>query len=323
MKKTCLSAIVLIHFYTYSNAQSPTIEKDAANNITAFTNIVYKIAGQDSLKLDIFLPTTKQVSTNYPVALFITGGAWVTGTKDMEGHILRKKLKYALLNNGFAIVSIEYRYLNDKNHFPQPIEDCKDAVRWVKVHAQNYQLDTANIGLIGESAGAHLALLTAYTNENIWNATPNYPHISTKVKSVVDYYGPTDINKLFKTNASGFTTMLAKLFIGKKFRLRNRLLYQMTLEDFGSNKKKVMEKLNQYSPLTYVTPSVVPTFIAHGNKDKLVPFAQSKKLFQHLLKSNHQTPIIKVKGADHGFVHASEKELDYIVDETIRFLKNQ
>lgn len=313
-----LFLLVAMHCYIFAKAQTSTTEK-----VTAFTNIVYKIANQDTLKLDIFLPASKQNKQNYPVALFITGGAWVTGTKDMESHILRKKLKYGLLNNGFAIVSIEYRYLNDKNHFPQPIEDCKDAVRWVKAHAQNYQLDSANIGLIGESAGAHLALLTAYTNDNNWNTTPNYPNISTKVKSVVDYYGPTDINKLFKTNASGFTILLAKLFIGKKYKLRNRLLYQMTLEDFSSNKKKVIEKLHQYAPLTYATASVVPTFIAHGNKDKLVPFAQSEKLNQQLLKNNHQIPFIKVKGADHGFVHASDAELDHIIDETIRFLKNQ
>ena len=104
-----------------------------------------------------------------------------------------------LLNQNFAVASINYSLLNDSIHFPQPIIDCKDAVRWIKSKAQHYFLDTNNIGLWGSSAGGHLALLSAYYPDEKLQGDTSLQAYSSSVNYVIDQFAPTDLNKLFRT----------------------------------------------------------------------------------------------------------------------------
>ncbi|MBW7892299.1 MAG: alpha/beta hydrolase, partial [Chitinophagaceae bacterium] len=234
MKKFGLLTALLLGIF-YVTAQTGVVSLNRA-----YRDVTYKTTESgESLKLDIFLPESL-TTTTYPVLLYIHGGAWVRGNKNMNEPYFRKALREAALKNGFAVVSINYSLLNDSTRFPAPIADVKDATRWIYAHAAAYHLDTLNIGVLGESAGSHLALLTAYTNDETWEGDKNLEDHASNVNYVINNCGPTDINSLLKTDAGWFTILIAKLFFPKKiFELRNQLILQMTSHHIDDDKKKV------------------------------------------------------------------------------------
>src|SRR5690606_143096 len=110
----------------------------------SFVNVSYKKTPSDSaIMLDIFLPDSNSLK-KYPVLLIIHSGGWVEGDKELETIYYMQRLKSELLKNGFAVISIDYRLVGKNVHLPTPIEDCKDAIRWVRAHSEEYRFDTSN-----------------------------------------------------------------------------------------------------------------------------------------------------------------------------------
>ena len=166
---------------------------------------------------------------------------------------------------------------------------------------------------MGESAGAHLALLLAYSD--VEKKDINF-------KYVLDVFGPTDLNKIFKTRASWFVTTLFKMFKPKIFKLRNDILSYMTLQDITKNKSKVIEKASYYSPINYIDATdTTPVLILHGNKDKIVAYNQSVSLDAKLNKIGTKTELVKVLNGNHGFTTTEKSRLDELVLISSQFIK--
>jgi len=290
----------------------------------SFENVLYKITrNQDSLKLDVYLPESKAEKSGFPVLMIIHGGAWVEGDKSLDSVYYMRKLREEALNNDFAVVSINYSLLGKDIHFPAPVLDCKDAVRWVRANAGIYNFDSENIGLWGSSAGAHLAMLVGYTDDSLWKDTTNLESYSSEVNYVINNFGPGDLNSLLKTDASFFTIFVFKNFIRKLYDMRNNLILGMTGTSLKENEVLVKETLDLYSPIRYARTKTVPTIIFHGNKDKVVPFKESKTLHKKLNKLQAESELVKIKKGDHGFNEIPDEEVDEIVRRTIEFMKSQ
>src|SRR5262245_16777171 len=105
--------------------------------------------GHERNRLDLYLPM--KTDNPLPVIIWIHGGGWRAGSKD------RCPIT-ALSAKGYAVASINYRFLVHAD-FPAQIEDCKAAVRWLRANAKTYNLDPDHIGVMGASAGGHLASL--------------------------------------------------------------------------------------------------------------------------------------------------------------------
>jgi pectinesterase len=87
--------------------------------------------------------------------LVITGGGWVNGDRKRLGHIARW-----LSGHGFVTAACDYKLAKPgEPSFPRNIEDCKAAIRYLRGNAARYGIDPAHIGVVGGSAGAHLAAL--------------------------------------------------------------------------------------------------------------------------------------------------------------------
>lgn len=267
----------------------------------AYKDIPYK----DSLRLDLYEPTD---TSPRPVVVIIHGGAWVRGDKSLDEGYYMPRLRDQLLLNGFAVVSIDYTLLSATAHFPTPIEDCNDAIRWLKTNAPQYHLDTTHLGLWGASAGGHLALLCGYEG---------------KFDYVIDNFGPTDLNKLFKTHASPFTVLIFKLFLHKLYDIRNRLLTGFTGLDFQQrqNRPEIRRLLASWSVPDNPALHYIPTLILHGTRDRVVQLRQSKKLHRLLDQSKIDNELIKVPGGDHGFNNIDNRGIDAIVAKTIVYIK--
>lgn len=311
---------LLFSFLLVSLFSSPRAQ--AQGDTRAFTNIAYKKSVADSvLMLDLFLPGQPRVAAKFPVVMIIHGGGWVEGDKTLETIYYMKRLKNQLLAHGFAVASINYSLVGKDVHLPTPVEDCKDAIRWLRAHAGEYGLDTLSIGLWGGSAGGHLALMAAYTSDGQFTGDESLAPYSAKVNYVVDNFGPTELNSLFRMNMGCFSSFFAKIFVRKVFDIREKLVFAMTGHHLKPDKKKIEEIFDANSPLNYVDGQVVPTIILHGTGDKVVPLAQSQKLKEILDRNSVTNEMITVKKGDHGFNNISEEETNELVDKTIAFIK--
>ncbi|GAA4113148.1 hypothetical protein GCM10022215_10120 [Nocardioides fonticola] len=121
--------------------------------------------------------------TPRPVVVYVHGGGWMTGDKSWLGEQPGlRRLADLLLGRGWAIAAINYR-LSGEAPFPAGADDVAAAIAWLSEAAPGLGLDPARIVLLGDSAGAHLSLLTAMRD----------PHARANVRGVVSYYGVPDL----------------------------------------------------------------------------------------------------------------------------------
>lgn len=286
--------------------------QNSADQKTFLKDIPYKIAEKDTVKLDIHLPKQK-VYDKSPVVVFIHGGAWAQGDKEIKYHYT-EGIKDTLQENGYTVVAINYRLVSKTVDIAQQLNDCKDAILWVADNADEYNFDTENIGLWGESAGAHLALMTAFNTDQD-NELP-------KIRFILDNFGPTDLNKVLKTNASWFTRKTYKLLLPKLYDIREKLIRAMTSFDINTNKEEAIAVARQYSPIELLEDAPkIPTLILHGTRDFIVPFKQSKKLHKNLNKLAVTNKLIKVKKGNHGFTKTNKEEIHHLIKETYVFIQ--
>ncbi len=246
------------------------------DHVKAQRDIEYARIGDTSLLLDLFLPQTE--GPPRPVVVWVHGGGWRAGSKDRCPAI-------PLSGQGYVVASINYR-LTDVATFPAQIEDCKAAIRWLRAHAEKYNLDAGRIGVWGGSAGGHLvALLGTSGDVKALEGKGGNNGSSSRVQAVCDWYGPTDLIKLDRDarealQRSGNGNAVTRLIGGP----------------VDQNEKKA----RQANPITYVSKDDPPFLIMHGDKDPLVPLDQSEMLNDALKKAHVDVTLFVVQGGGHG-----------------------
>lgn len=282
-------------------------------------NITYKTNSLGTpVSLDLYKPKASS-SEKLPVVIYVHGGAWAKGDKTVRANNYIESFILKLVEKNFAVISIEYTLVSDKVHFPLPIEDTKDAVRWVRKNAEKYNFDANNIGYFGVSSGAHLSLLAAYTKDNEYTGSPELSAYSAKVNYVVDNFGPTDLNKLLHTRLGKVPVSIVGLFFKPIVEIREKLVFGISGYSIKTEKRKAVDYLETVSPVND-TEDGVPTFILHGNKDKVAPLKHSKKLVKKLNKNNIENKLIVVKDGNHGFGTNDKAYLDQLTDEMVNFI---
>ena len=246
------------------------------SGITVLRDQPYFVNWHPRQKLDLYF----QQHTDYPLPLiiWIHGGAWLEGSKDEYAP-----LEY--LAEGYAVASINYR-LSQHAIFPAQIEDCKAAVRWLRVNAQKYNLDPQRFAAWGASAGGHLAAMLGVTGDVTNFEIGENLGMSSRVQSVVDYFGPTDFLQMdAHRTPDGVphdeTQSPESLLVGGWIR-----------ENPG--------RVARANPLTYVTARAAPFLIVHGDHDPIVPHHQSQLLEGALKKAGVPVTFYTVEGGGHG-----------------------
>ena len=150
--------------YTYVN---PSTKQLFTIPAATYENIPY--GPHPKQKIDVFLPGRAR-APRAPVIIYLHGGGWSVGA--MEDHILGSAIRM-LLDRGIAVVGTGYRYIRDaqadgvKPPVMGCLDDCENALRFVKAHADEWNLDVSRIGLAGGSAGACTALYLALKDGNM------------------------------------------------------------------------------------------------------------------------------------------------------------
>lgn len=236
-------------------------------------NLVYAERGNRALKLDLYLPDTPPPKSGYPLIVCFHGGGWVIGSKERDLFL------QPMLKKGYALASVQYR-LSGGATFPAQIEDARDSLRWLIDNASRYQLDKKRIGAFGPSAGGHLALLLGLGETKRFADSKPFP--SDTIKAICALYPPTDLIGIIPVENRGKTSNLVARLLGGPIRDR------MELAVLGS-------------PTAYVTRKSPPVLLIHGDRDMLVPLAQSQQLEKSMKKSGAPVQLIVLPGKIHGF----------------------
>lgn len=311
--------LITISTLGFSQKQKSTLLFEKAN---VSENITYKTdESGKNIQLDIYRP--KNVDhKKLPVVAYVHGGAWVEGDKIITADNYIENTILKLLEKNYVVISINYRLVSKDIHFPAPIQDTKDAIRWMRKNADQYFLDENNIGMWGVSAGAHLSLLSAYTQDTDFVGDAELSKYSAKVNYVVDNFGPTDMNRLLHTRAPKPLLLTVGLISKKIIDIRTNLANGISGYDIKTERKKVIEVCKTISPLSY-TQNTVPTLILHGNKDKIAPIRHSKRLNKILKKAKTTHEFIIVKKGNHGFRTTDKKYQEELNDAMVNFILSQ
>src|SRR5574338_603977 len=119
-------------------------------------NIIYCELEKRQLKLDVFYPAKKRKSRAAIVIVF--GGGWRSGNRTQHYPLAQE-----LAHLGYVCFTPDYR-LSTEALYPAAVNDIKASVRWVHVHAKEFNVDTSCIAVLGFSAGGELAAFMGSTN---------------------------------------------------------------------------------------------------------------------------------------------------------------
>ena len=244
-------------------------------------DIVYKEIDGKKLKLNAYVP---KGDGPFPSVLVVHGGAWRSGSRTQLTMYAK-----SLARRGYSCFAIDYR-LAPQHKSPAQIEDCRDAVRWIRQHASRYKADPDRIGAIGYSAGGHLVSLLATTG---LSKEDDPKGIGTKITAAVAGGTPTD----FRTNREN-SKMLSYWLGGSR-----------------SNKQQIYHSA---SPTAFVDKDDAPIFFFNGSADMLVPvkthptvgYAGPTALHKALKKAGVETDLHIIKGAGHFFAIFNKTALD-------------
>lgn len=265
------------YFSAVLNGKSPTVNFK--------THTFANIDGND-LQLDVYSPMVVN-SNNGASVVVVHGGSW-SGEQRNDFPVWNEWLAA----NGFTVFDIDYRLAPQPNYLTAT-GDVKCAVRWVKNHATEFNINPERIALLGRSAGAHLALLAAYSADDSGFpascAENQESEISSEqIRAVVSFYAPVDLLWAFDNPAN-------EAVINGKLTLANFL---------GGNPHESSEMREKYisaSPLAHVSASTPPTLLIHGGQDQLVRSENMRFLDEKLNAANVPHQTIFIPYAQHGF----------------------
>jgi acetyl esterase/lipase len=235
---------------------------------TADIDVTYCTMNNLPQKLDIYFPAS---GGPWPVVIYVHGGSWRELDK-AEG------VGWSYLNDyGFVVVSVNYRLASYDVKFPAMIEDVKCAVRFLRAHASEYNLDPDHIGAIGASAGGHLVALLGTSDTSAGWDVGEYLDQSSRVQAVITMAGLSDFTRDMYDGIS-----MAIYFA------------------FGQLPGKNTPANVAASPVTYITPDDPPFLIFHGSEDGVVPLDQAQVLNERLTAAGVPSTLVVVQNGQHG-----------------------
>jgi acetyl esterase/lipase len=235
--------------------------------LTTHTDVEYA----HGLKMDIQVPKTAGPK---PLVVYVPGGGFVFAAKEIG-----LDMRTFVADAGYVVASIQYRTTMTGAVYTDGISDVQSAVRFLRAHADEYEIDPARVALWGESAGGYLVSMAGLTHGD-------------EVRAVVDKFGPSDLSKVMADydpadleKFAMFTSSLARYVLGPAT--------TRTLAD----EPEAVAKAN---PATYGKPGDPAFLLFHGTADTLVSPSQTLMLHNALTAAGVDSTRYVVDGAGHG-----------------------
>jgi len=260
------------------------VEKDSSpNELKNYTTYAFAQAGGEDLQLDVYLPATNSAAAAGASVIVVHGGSWSGGERGDFPQWNRW-----LAAQGYTVFDVDYRVAPQPN-YSTATGDVKCAVRWVKNHAAEFKISPERIAVLGRSAGAHLALLAAYSaDDERLPSTCLENEIGEDVRAVVSFYAPIDLSWAYDNPAN-----------------RRVIDGPATLSRFlGGSPHESDEMRERYflaSPVAHVSAETPPTLLIHGGQDQLVRSENMTRLAARLKEANAPHKTLFIPYAQHGF----------------------
>ena len=231
--------------------------------VSVVRNVPFSRRAGRVLRMDIYRGPDRDLKR--PGLVFLHGGGWCLGDKREQGLPLCNHL--ATL--GWVCANANYR-LSPGATYPDHVVDASNAVSWLREHADEYGLDPDFIAIAGNSAGGHIAAMTALGSDS--------------VQAIVTFYGVYDL-----TNRLGVH--------GRAF--RERLIEPHVLKAFFDTEP---ERFHAASPMDHVERASIPWLILQGDRDSLTPAPEAREFVRRLREhSQHTVGYAEFPGAEHAF----------------------
>jgi acetyl esterase/lipase len=227
--------------------------------------------------LDVWRPKELPVEPA-PVMIFVPGGAWIHGGRQLQGYAL---MSY-LAQQGWVCLSVNYR-VSPHHRWPQHITDVKTAIAWARANVDRFGGDRNFVAVAGCSAGGHIAALAGLT--------PNDPEMQadlpegsdTSVDAVVGIYGRYDWEDRSTPERDRFVDFLERVVVKRKM-------------------DRHPEIFRKASPIAQIHRDAPPFLVVHGSGDSVIPVAQARSFVERLRATSRSVvSYIELPGAGHGF----------------------
>jgi acetyl esterase/lipase len=255
-------------------------------------DVVYGRKYGTALTMDVLTP---KEHPNRAAIVWAVSGGWFSSHDAIHPDLVAE-----LLKRGYTVFAVVHGS-QPKFTIPEVLEDMHRAVRFIRYHAKEYNIDPDRIGITGGSAGGHLSLMQG-TAGTLGDKSAKDPveQASSRVQAVACFFPPTDFLNYGKPGEialgcgvlSGFKAPFDFHEI-----VRTHGAYFVPITDVG----KIIELGRQISPITHATADDPPTLIIHGDADKLVPIQQAETILEKLKSAGVETKLVVKKGAGHGW----------------------
>ncbi len=244
------------------------------DNFTAVYDIEY--GSHERHKVDIFIP--KNVSYYSGIILYVHGGGWHMGDKSVHYDDVKH-----FSSLGYVCATMNYRFVSENISVFDELDDITSALKTVKSECLKYGFNAEKLILSGGSAGAHLALLYAYTRKEDSPVNP---------VAVCAYCPPVDCSK------PDFLSGISDEFEEWKYDLLSKCCgVRLTKDNFFNAHQQ--EALKKISPVRYVSKNCVPTAVFHGSKDELIPFEHINSFMEMLGDAGVKNDLVLYKNSGH------------------------
>lgn len=259
--------------------------------------------------LQILIPTSRNAkaprkgraaSRRYPCVVYVQGSGW------MQQNVYANLPCVARLAAlGYVVAIVQYRD-SSIAHFPAPVEDARNAIRFMRTHAEEYAVDPERMAVMGDSSGGHTAVYAGIlhddgTEANLFTGT------SAEVSCIVNYYGSTDLD-FDDTNPSTPNHNLPDSPEGMEMGGIN-----LREDEAARRLLTVRHNIDEFT-------DIAPVLTFHGTKDRTVNARCSVLLHQRLVETGHDSTLYLLRGADHG---GPEFWTPEVLDIVNRFLRVQ
>jgi acetyl esterase/lipase len=229
--------------------------------------------------IEIYLPS-KSIRTGKAVVI-CPGGAYGFLAYDWEGTDFAK----ALNTEGIAAFVLKYRLPTSASIIDPkwaPLQDVQRAMRLVRSHAKRWDIDPTKVGIMGFSAGGHLAstLGTHYNRETLDRLKDTIDSLSARPDFMALIYPVITFDKKHYHGGS-----------------KNNLIGKNASNDL----------VNEFSNNLHVNSNTPPSFLVHSADDKAVPVANSLLFYSALIKNGVSAEMHLYPRGGHGFALARGK----------------
>ena len=213
-----------------------------------------------------------------PVLIFVPGGAWVHGGRQLQGYALMSQLA----EMGWICLSVQYR-VSPHHRWPSHITDVKTAIAWARANVDKFGGDRNFIAVAGCSAGGHLSALAGLTANDPEMQTELPPGSDTSVDAVVGIYGRYDWEDRLTVERDRFVDFLERVVVKRRIDRHPKVF-------------------RDASPIARIHPDAPPFFVIHGSSDTVIPVAQARSFVERLRSiSRSVVSYAELPGAGHGF----------------------